>query len=41
LLPIPILDGGTCCSSCRRVRRPLEMRHREIMQQVGLVILTG
>ncbi len=41
LLPIPILDGGHllfCIIEAVR-RRPLEMRHREIAQQVGLVIL--
>ena len=43
LLPIPILDGGHLLFFLVEgvMRRPLEMRHREIMQQVGLVILIG
>ena len=43
LLPIPILDGGHLLFFAVEgvLRRPLEMRHREIMQQVGLVILVG
>ena len=41
LLPIPILDGGHLlfCGIEFVMRRPLKMRHREIAQQVGLVIL--
>jgi regulator of sigma E protease len=41
LLPIPILDGGHLLFFGLEVimRRPLDMRHREIAQQVGLVIL--
>jgi len=43
LLPIPILDGGhlVFCVIEAALRRPLEMRHREIAQQIGLVILIG
>lgn len=43
LLPIPILDGGHLLFFVVEgvMRRPLDMRHREIMQQVGLVILVG
>jgi len=43
LLPIPILDGGHLLFLGVEVvmRRPLDMRHREIAQQVGLVILLG
>jgi regulator of sigma E protease len=43
LLPIPILDGGHLLFFLVEgvMRRPLDMRHREIMQQVGLVILLG
>ncbi len=43
LLPIPILDGGHLLFFLVEavMRRPLDMRHREIMQQVGLVILIG
>ena len=43
LLPIPILDGGHLlfCVIEAVLRRPLEMRHRGIAQQVGLVILIG
>jgi regulator of sigma E protease len=41
LLPIPILDGGHLLFFLVEavMRRPLDMRHREIAQQVGLVIL--
>lgn len=41
LLPIPILDGGHLLFITVEavMRRPLAMRHREIAQQVGLVIL--
>jgi len=43
LLPIPILDGGHLLFFLIEIvmRRPLEMRHREIAQQVGLVLLIG
>ena len=43
LLPIPILDGGHLLFFLVEgvMRRPLDVRHREIMQQVGLVILIG
>lgn len=43
LLPIPILDGGHLLFFALEVvmRRPLDLRHREIAQQVGLVILIG
>ena len=43
LLPIPVLDGGHLLFFAVEgvMRRPLDMRHREIMQQVGLVILIG
>jgi regulator of sigma E protease len=43
LLPIPILDGGHLLFFLVEavMRRPLDMRHREIAQQVGLVILIG
>jgi len=43
LLPIPILDGGHLLFFLIEIvmRRPLELRHREIAQQVGLVILIG
>jgi regulator of sigma E protease len=43
LLPIPILDGGHLLFFLIEIvmRRPLDMRHREIAQQVGLVILIG
>lgn len=41
LLPIPILDGGHLLFITLEtvMRRPLDTRHREIAQQVGLVIL--
>jgi len=41
LLPIPILDGGHLLFFVLEIvmRRPLDLRHREIAQQVGLVIL--
>lgn len=41
LLPIPILDGGHLLFFGLEVimRRPLDMRHREIAMQVGLVVL--
>lgn len=42
-LPIPVLDGGHLffflIEGVRR--RPLELRHREIAQQVGLVVLVA
>jgi regulator of sigma E protease len=43
LLPIPILDGGHLLFFAVEaiMRRPLEVRHREIAQQIGLVILIG
>lgn len=43
LLPIPILDGGHLLFIGVEavMRRPLALRHREIAQQVGLVILIG
>ena len=43
LLPIPILDGGHLlfCFIEALMRRPVKVRHREIAQQVGLVILVG
>ncbi|HEX7410416.1 MAG TPA: RIP metalloprotease RseP [Candidatus Binatia bacterium] len=41
LLPIPILDGGHFLFFAAEalMRRPLDIRHREIAQQVGLVLL--
>jgi regulator of sigma E protease len=41
LLPIPILDGGHLLFLGVEavMRRPVDIRHREIAQQVGLVIL--
>lgn len=41
LLPIPILDGGHLFFFLIEgvLRRPLAIRHREIAQQVGLVVL--
>jgi regulator of sigma E protease len=43
LLPIPILDGGHVLFFLIEVvlRRPVDIRHREIAQQVGLVILVA
>jgi regulator of sigma E protease len=43
LLPIPILDGGHLFFFLIEgvLRRPLAIRHREIAQQVGLVVLVG
>lgn len=43
LLPIPILDGGHLLFIGVEavMRRPLALRHREIAQQIGLVILIG
>jgi regulator of sigma E protease len=43
LLPIPVLDGGHVLFFLIEVvlRRPVDIRHREIAQQVGLVILVG
>lgn len=43
LLPIPILDGGHLLffGAEAILRRPLDTRHREIAQQVGLVLLIG
>lgn len=43
LLPIPILDGGHLLFLGIEavMRRPLEMRHRELAQQAGLFILLG
>jgi len=41
LLPIPVLDGGHLLFFTLEavMRRPLDLRHREIAQQVGLVVL--
>ena len=41
LLPIPVLDGGHLFFFAIEavMRRPLDIRHREIAQQVGLVLL--
>jgi regulator of sigma E protease len=41
LLPIPVLDGGHFLFFVMEalLRRPLDTRHREIAQQVGLVLL--
>jgi regulator of sigma E protease len=41
LLPIPVLDGGHLLffGAEAILRRPLDTRHREIAQQVGLVLL--
>ena len=41
LLPIPVLDGGHFVFFALEaiLRRPLDTRHREIAQQVGLVLL--
>jgi len=41
LLPIPILDGGHLFFFAIEavLRRPLDIRHREIAQQIGLVVL--
>jgi regulator of sigma E protease len=41
LLPIPVLDGGHLFFFAIEavLRRPLDIRHREIAQQVGLVLL--
>ncbi len=41
LLPIPVLDGGHLFFFLIEavLRRPVDIRHREIAQQVGLVIL--
>jgi regulator of sigma E protease len=43
LLPVPILDGGHLLFFAIEVvmRRPLDIRHREIAQQIGLVLLIG
>lgn len=43
LLPIPVLDGGHLLFFALEaiLRRPLELRHREIAQQIGLVLLVG
>ena len=43
LLPIPVLDGGHLFFFAIEavLRRPLDIRHREIAQQVGLVLLIG
>jgi regulator of sigma E protease len=43
LLPIPVLDGGHLLFFAAEaiLRRPLDIRHREIAQQVGLVLLIG
>jgi regulator of sigma E protease len=43
LLPIPILDGGHLFFFAIEgiLRRPLAIRHREIAQQVGLVLLVS
>ena len=41
LLPIPVLDGGHLAFFALEalLRRPLHQRHREIAQQVGLLLL--
>ena len=41
LLPVPMLDGGHLAFfAIEGVRgRPLQLRHREIAQQVGLLLL--
>ena len=41
LLPIPVLDGGHLFFFAIEaiLRRPLDIRHREIAQQIGLVLL--
>jgi regulator of sigma E protease len=41
LLPIPMLDGGHLAFFAIEglIRRPLHQRHREIAQQVGLLLL--
>jgi regulator of sigma E protease len=41
LLPIPVLDGGHLLFFLVEValRRPLRQRHREVAQQMGLLIL--
>ena len=41
LLPIPALDGGHLAFFAVEavIRRPLGVRHREIAQQVGLLLL--
>ncbi len=41
LLPIPVLDGGHLLFFAAEaiLRRPIDIRHREIAQQVGLVLL--
>jgi regulator of sigma E protease len=43
LLPIPVLDGGHFLFFIMEalLRRPLDTRHREIAQQVGLVLLVS
>ena len=43
LLPIPVLDGGHLFFFAIEgvLRRPLALRHREIAQQLGLVILVS
>lgn len=43
LLPIPVLDGGHLMFFLIEavMRRPLDLRQREVAQQVGLVILIG
>lgn len=43
LLPIPVLDGGHLMFFLIEavMRRPLDLRQREMAQQVGLVILIG
>jgi regulator of sigma E protease len=43
LLPIPVLDGGHFLFFAAEavLRRPLDIRHREIAQQVGLVLLVS
>ena len=43
LLPIPVLDGGHLLFFLIEavMRRPLDLRQREVAQQVGLVILIG
>ncbi len=43
LLPIPVLDGGHLLFFLIEavMRRPLDLRQREVAQQVGLVLLIG
>ena len=41
LLPIPVLDGGHLAFFAveASIRRPVQARHREIAQQVGLLLI--